>query len=293
MHSGTLLLALGTLLSLPLTAADFHGWKDAVVLDNGTVTAVIVPSLGRVMAFGFKGDVERPFWNNRTMDGKTVDAKSSEWLNFGGDKSWPETQSEWPKVIGRAWPPPSGFDQSPVVVRMHGKDVELLSPMDEHYGIRVRRMISLDPVKPEMTIKTTYEKLKGDPIKTGVWVITQLQSPTRATAATKAGVWKKQSKDEPFGLDVQPGSISVMRNPTKSTKLGTPGNILIWNGPNLKLEIERVGNEDGEFPDEGSHIEIYTNPDPLPYVELETMGPLRILKVGDSIDATNRYRLSR
>ena len=40
-------------------------------------------------------------------------------------------------------------------------------------------------------------------------------------------------------------------------------------------------------------MEIYTNPDPLKYVELETLGPLRPLKPGERTEHTVTYTLIR
>ena len=48
-----------------------------------------------------------------------------------------------------------------------------------------------------------------------------------------------------------------------------------------------------EYPDQGSSAEIFTGPDPAAYVELETFGPLSTMKVGDTIQRTNKYTLSR
>ena len=47
----------------------------------------------------------------------------------------------------------------------------------------------------------------------------------------------------------------------------------------------------GVFAGEGNRAEIYVNPDPLPYVELETLGHLRRLRIGESTSCTNFYRL--
>jgi hypothetical protein len=49
----------------------------------------------------------------------------------------------------------------------------------------------------------------------------------------------------------------------------------------------------GEYPDDGCSAEIYTNPDPLPYVELEMLGPLTKLVLGDKITRTSSYTLLR
>src|SRR5437764_6979017 len=80
----------------------YHGWQHAYVLTNGTVEAIVVPEIGRVMQFHFVGE-DPVFWENPTLNGKTPDPASKEWQNFGGDKSWPAPQAEWPKLIGREW----------------------------------------------------------------------------------------------------------------------------------------------------------------------------------------------
>jgi hypothetical protein len=45
----------------------------------------------------------------------------------------------------------------------------------------------------------------------------------------------------------------------------------------------------GEYPDGGCVTEVYTNPDPLKYVELETLGPLTTMNAGDRIKRTTVY----
>jgi hypothetical protein len=49
--------------------------------------------------------------------------------------------------------------------------------------------------------------------------------------------------------------------------------------------------EPGEYPDGGCVTQIYTNPNPLQYVELETLGPLATLSAGDQVERTTVYRL--
>lgn len=115
---------------------NYHGWADCLVVSNGKVEAVIVPAIGRVMQFRFAGESEGPFWENRQLDGTPPDANSSEWGNFGGDKSWPAPQAEWGKITGRGWPPPAAFDSQPVKAGVRDGQVILSSPVDRHFGIR-------------------------------------------------------------------------------------------------------------------------------------------------------------
>ena len=51
--------------------AEYNGWKDAIILSNGKVEAVIVPSIGRVMQFRFVGE-DGVFWENSAVAGKPV-----------------------------------------------------------------------------------------------------------------------------------------------------------------------------------------------------------------------------
>jgi hypothetical protein len=96
--------------------------------------------------------------------------------------------------------------------------------------------------------------------------------------------------------------VRLRRDVNRSTKMGTDGEWLLWNGTDteghkMSLRIERIAANpaDGEWPDKGCRLNVYTNPDRggQPYVELEVMGPMQIMKVGDAATSSNRYTLFR
>lgn len=278
--------------------SSYHGWSNAVFMSNGRVEAIVVPSIGRVMQFHFSGEEEGPFWENRALDGKAPNPTSSEWGNFGGDKSWPSPQSDWPKATGRAWPPPQAFDSMSVETAVQDNALLLTSKVDPHYGIRTSRRIELPAGTSSMRIITTYQKVAGPPQTLGVWIITQLRNPVMVyiplPAPSKPGKgYEEQSKDLPAGLKNDSGLLSLTRDTTKSTKIGTHAEKLIWVGNSEVLTIEQQREAGRPYPDQGSSAEVYTNPDPLPYVELEMLGPLHEMKVGDAISQTNLYTLSK
>jgi hypothetical protein len=307
---------------LSLKRATYHGWRDALILGNGQVEAVIVPSIGRVMQFRFAGEADGPFWENRALDGKPPDPRASEWVNFGGDKPWPAPQGDWPNITPRAWPPPVGFDASawrgePMIVNFSrafpgsvpgganvgGTVVKLTSPVDPHYGIRVVRLVQIDPAAPVMRIKTIYEKVSGEPRRVAVWVITQLKEPVGVFVPVPPDSryvegYNKQSEELPQGFRVERGPggamISLKRDPNKATKIGSDAGTLLWVGERQTLRIDSPRVADAEYPDNGSSAEVYTHPIPAhPYVELEMLGPLARLAVGDKIERTNVYTLAR
>lgn len=279
-----------------LIRTNYHGWANSILVSNGRVEAVIVPAVGRVMQFRFAGTEDGPFWENRALDGKTPDPQSKEWSNFGGDKAWPAPQADWSRITPRAWPPPVAFDSMPTEARVDGFVVTLVSQVDPNYGIRTRRVIRLDLDRPVMTITTTFEKVSGPPLKTAVWVITQLKDPAAAYASLpdferfREG-YSPQSDAPPANLKIDKGLLSLTRDPKASHKIGTDASELIWVGRDAVLSIDAAHRVLGDYPDDGSSAEIYTNPDPAPYVELEMLGALKKMVVGRKTTLTSTYTL--
>ena len=276
------------------TAQPHHGWRDAVVLRNRVVEAVIVPSVGRVMQFRFIGERTGPFWENEKLAGQPMpeDPWKAAPGSFGGDKTWPAPQSAW------NWPPPDVFDTAPLAAVVNDdRSVTLTSPASPRFGLRTVRRIALDATEPVMRIETTYEKISGEPVAVAVWVITQLRHPRAVFMPVPIGsqfpagaapTWKG-----PENFLLREGDwLRITRNPAGSHKTGNDGTTLVWADHNglLRIEIPRVAG--GDYPHNGCSVEVYTNADPVPYVELETLGPRKTLGVGDRLSATNTYRLA-
>lgn len=276
-----------------ITKTNYHGWPDSYVLSNGAVEAIVVPAIGRVMQFKFADEPTGPFWENRAMDGKHPMPASKEWGNFGGDKSWPAPQEDWPSITPRAWPPPTAFDSMRAEARIEGESLRLVTPVDPHFGIRSERVIALDADDPVMTITTTYLKIEGEPRRVSVWIITQLEDPEFVFIPTRMrDKFVRQSDELPYALKTGGNAITLKRHAAKSTKIGTDSDALWWVGGKTALQIESP-RVHGEYPDKGSSSEVYTNPNPLTYVELEMLGPLHTMKPGDRISQSNAYRLFR
>jgi hypothetical protein len=278
---------------------DFHGWP-ALKIQNRQVEAVVVPAIGRVMAFGRVGGPSGPIWNHPRI-GADLAPDENGWINFGGEKAWPAPQSRWEAIAGRGWPPPRTFDQMPYAAsgRGLGFDIELVSQVDPAYGVRVRRRISLPPARESMTIETRYEKVEGPPVSIGVWTIAQLAAPVRlfarlASAPAIAGGFVKRMEAAPKELAVDGRLLSLGRDPAAKTMIGLSADALLWLGDGPGLLVERVaetGGGAGDWPD-GAEAQIYTSSDDAePYVELELFGRVRELRPGDSSALTVRYTI--
>jgi hypothetical protein len=273
----------------------YHGWPDSYLLANSSVEAVVVPAVGRVMQLRLKGEAEGAFWENRALDGRLHDALSEEWINFGGDKCWPAPQSAWPEFQGREWPPPVGFDSRPVEAAATERGVTLTSPVDPGFGIQVVRHVELDVELPVLRIRTEYLKLQGSPVRVGVWSITQMREPERVfiplpEASKFAEGYVRLMAAEPEGLRIEGQLLSLARHPSACVKIGSDSTSMAWVGRSCAVRIDAEAGP-GEYPDGGCVTEVYTNPDPLPYVELEAMGPVATLSAGERIERTTVYTI--
>jgi len=271
----------------------WHGWTDCYLLSNGVIEAIVVPAIGRVMQLRLAGDTVGTLWENRALDGQTQQTARRDWLNFGGDKCWPAPQSEWPALLGRDWPPPHTFDSLPMEAIATERAVILSSQVDPDFGIQVVRHVELDPKRPVMRIRTEFRKLSGDPVTVSIWTITQMQDPERICALLPAKSRFPRGyipllNAEPAGVKIESGVLSLVRHPRAYVKIGADAASLAWVGQNCVVRID-TEVEPGEYPDGGCVTQIYTNPNPLHYVELETLGPLATLSAGGLMERTTVY----
>jgi len=276
----------------------YHGWSNCYLLRSGDVEAVVVPAIGRIMRFGFIGE-ENVFWENGELEGKPLDCESKDWINFGGDKTWPSPEADWSKFTGyKDWHPPPAFDCMPLHAGVEGVDLILTSPVDPYYGIRTTRRVHLQAPMPTMTITTTYERVSGQPAPMGIWVITQLKDPLGVYVPLPLSQAPNSDfillgKERPPSLKAEHGLLSLNRSPDLPSKIGTASGTLLWISEKYALRIDSPRANNAEYPDKGSSAEVYTNPNPLRYVELEMLGPLGFLKPGEKMVQVNRYTLYR
>jgi hypothetical protein len=254
------------------------------------------------MQFRLVGDADGTFWQNRALDGRQQSTSGGDWLNFGGDKCWPSPQSSWPIQQGGAWPPPGGFDGCPMGTTLTERGVVLTSAIDPFWGIQVVRHIELEPDQPVLHVRTVYRKLQGPPVRTGIWTITQFQDPEQTCMLlAPASIFQNgfvnlldvapaNFEMHDFGIDGQ--VLSFARHGEAYTKIGSDGISVAWIGRKCMVRID-VEPVPGEHPDGGCRTEIYTNPDPLKYVELETLGPLTAMEPGGCIEQSARYTILR
>ena len=165
----------------------YHGWNDAVILGNGLVEVIVVPSIGRVLQFRRAGESEGPFWINPATEG--LPATTNPYRNFGGDKIWSAPQ-HW------GWPPPTGFDRTSYTLQNNRVVLRLTGPLQSESGIRVKREIAVDHFEPRMTITSTFTREQAQTDTeyndVSIWVVTQLKRSLEALHARVEERWFPQ-----------------------------------------------------------------------------------------------------
>lgn len=276
----------------------FEGWPNCYQLSNGTVEVVIVPQIGRIMRYGYVGD-KNMIWVNPAMKGKLADPAQAakEWPNFGGDKLWPAPQSRWD------WPPDATLDSAPQTVEiLPNQHLKMTGQASAISGLRFTREIALDETGTGVTLTNTMTNTIDKAIHWGVWEITQVDDPDVVRLPLNrggkfaAGYYTFKDSDPPSGrLTLVGDEAHLKRDKEKSVKIGVDspqGWIRSEKGGRI-FEVSAAYETGKKYPDDGCGQEVYTNPDPLKYIEMELLGPMQTLAPGASCSFTTHWRLSR
>lgn len=283
------------------TAVIYNG-RRGFLLSNGKTEAVIVPQLGRVMSYGFVGG-ENQLWN--APDALIASAKPNEWRNYGGDKSWPSPQDYWPVLSGTGgWPPDKAWDGSPHSVQLIANGLRTLSPVSPFSGARCVRDYGFNG-KGDFVVSQLFEKLRGAPVMMSIWSITQVPHP-EAMYVRRNPKSPYQSGFHGYGklpaeFDTQALDNDLLRlkpSSKDSFKVGLDSPVArvvsLRQGVLFSL---RANKPEGNYPDgaagAGFPVEIYNNPAPTAYEELELLGPIQQYKSGNRFRHTVTWSLRR
>ncbi len=303
--------------AVTVTRLTYHGWRDCARISNGLVEAIVVPQIGRILAFQFVGHPESsPIFTNPDLLGKTgADVKAGDWANFGGDKLWPSPQSDWPQYIGHTWPPPPEFDGVPQRLEIVPGGVRLIVPLSAEFGADASRTITLRPGEARLSIAQTIRRTaaptgKGGLLPLGLWSVTQTRGdgtiylPLNPKSRFPLGFVTFDNDSRPV---LNPGKLPLgwtrsrallmgQRDAKTSTKLGadnSSGWIASLYGGTILFSEHFLAHPGQSYPDGGCSAEVYANSGATAYVELELLGPLQSLPVGEQMTYDIAWDLHR
>ena len=272
--------------------------RPAYKLTNGAVEAIVVPSIGRVMAFGKVGGPNL-MWNN-----KETQIKGDGWKNYGGDKTWLSPQTSWKLFHGSDnWPPEPVLDGQPLQADvLSGGKLRLTTGLSQT-GIRILRTMYFDD-NGEFVVEQTATKESGPPVKAGIWSISQAVPGQAVFFAVdpntqyKGGFFRFGNNQKITGELVRPDLVKMVpQNNTDGVKAGFDTKVAALAAVRDGVAwVQKAPRPDGQYPDgadeAGFPTELYVNGNPDAYYqELEILGPLKVFYKGTSWTHTVRWSL--
>lgn len=285
-----------------------------VWLDNGLVRLGFVPALGGRLLSVQVGGRELLWRNSSYVDsalppvGGHVFAPNSgrmgDWVNYGGDKTWPAPQG-WDTAGQWAGPPDPVLDSGPYTVSSSAGSVTLTSGVDPRTGLRFSRRFELVPGRPayRLTLHATNESDQS--VRWALWNVTQFPGGGDVLVGLRPGV-ARPVVDLVAGTGnprYEPMADGRVRVPNQDVvgKLGFPGAAgwVAYSLDGYRATLTFEVDESAEYPDHGSPLEVWLeHPLPSPIaalgdldppariVECEVLGPLTDLAPGASTALT-------
>lgn len=282
-------------------------------LDNGVVRLGFVPELGgRLLSFRYRGT--ELLWRHHSLVGDDLlpvgghvfapnDGRMGDWVNYGGDRTWPAPQG-WDGPDQWAGPPDPVLDSGPYTVDASDDTVTMRSAADPRTGLRLTRRFSLTP--HGYTLDLTAENVSSCPVRWALWNVTQFPGGGDVVVALQ----DKTSDDRRMTTDLIVDLVAGTGNPRWSRvtggalvpaqdvvgKLGFPGaaGTLTYTHAGLRTRFTFPVDPAATYPDENSPVEVWLeHPLPRPLaalgdldppahiVECEVLGPLTELAPGD------------
>ncbi len=278
---------------------EYQSWKTAFRISNGTVQLVVSTEVGpRILFYGFCGG-ENEFHEIPEHSGKGGDRI---FRVYGGHRLWVS-----PEVARTYYP-----DNVRVSVRRHDESFIFTAPPEsEPPGTNLQKEIEIKLAETESRVTVTHRirNLGRKATRMAPWALSVMagggkailplppHAPVSVERLLPEGVlalWCYTDLADPrWRIGTNYIQLHQERNSASKFKEQMTGifNPFGWGAyfRNGHLFVKKANVETGEkYPDFGCNFEIYTDAHSL---ELETLGPLRNLKPGETAEHTEHWWL--
>jgi len=271
----------------PLAPVRFMTWTNAFRLENAELAVVVVPATGRILFLG----------GGRTNNVLRCDPGAgggADWANYGGIWMWPMAQSRWTEFQEKDWPPPDFLRNA--AWKAHAWTCAdgacrclLTHTFPAPLGVKASRLVEVGPTGTVVTIRQELECVATATPPLTIWTVTQVQRPYWAVvpAGGRRGVRFMIANPQATNLVSRAGEMAVCNTRVGEYKIGSASASWVAALAGETIVLQRVSSDaaDGEYPDGGNRVELYSNSG-LGYCEIETLSPERRLHSGDVLRQT-------
>lgn len=274
---------------------EYGGWRNCYRVTNGVVEVLVTGDVGpRVLRYGFVGG-QNLFKEFADQLGGTGE---SGFQARGGHRLW-----KAPEDLATSW----AADNVPVQVRETAHGVVALAPVEPQSGLRKEIEVALADAGSGVVVTHRIENCSGKDLAFAPWALTVMAAggvavagfPPRGThpeclAPTNPLVmWAFTDLSDPRWTLTR--KYLVLRQDAQRSspqKVGSFGE-RTWAAYLLgdELFVKETHCDAAEtYPDFGCSLETFTNDEML---ELETLGPLRVVPPGGRVEHVERWSLHR
>jgi len=313
---------------------DAAGRPTVVWLDNGLLRIGAVPDLGgRILSTTYAG-IETLWRNAGLLDERLhpvsghvptpIGGSLGDWVNYGGDKTWPAPQG-WSGPGEWAGPPDpvldsGAFDWSVEELGDGSVRLVMTSADDPRTGLRLARAVTLSPGHHGYTLRLRGTNTSAAPVRWALWNVTQRCAGEVGTGGVDVRVGLPgpdsggpdvvpviEGTGLPRHVTIAPDMVHVPHQDVVG-KLGFPTATgwLSHASGGITCTLLFTPDPTGAYPDGGSRAEIWLEhplPEPLAQlgdldppdriVEVEVLGPLADLPPGTSTELTIKFDHTR
>lgn len=267
------------------------GLSNCLKLSNGDVEVVVTTDVGpRIIRYAFVGGTNIL----AEIPGKPG---ASEWQLWGGHRLW---------IAPEGKPRSYGPDNTPIAHHATGSGgLRLEQPVEPGTGVQKEITVTLDATGSGVTVHHKLTNRSAKPFPLAAWGLTIMnpggtaivpQEPYKShddevLPARPLVLWHYTDLSDPrFAIGRKFVRLSTDASRAAPQKFGV-GNRVGWAAyarEGLAFIKRTTFDPTGEYPDFGSSMEVYTAGS---FIEVETLGPMRTLKPGESVEHTERWAL--
>ncbi len=272
-----------------------YGWHHCIHIHNNDIELFITTDVGpRIIHFGFLGE-HNEFAVYPEMLGLTG---GDSWRIYGGHRLWHAPEDP----VRTYWP-----DNHPVHFEIHEGFVRFIQPIEENTGLIKEIDIALHPERPLVRVTHRLRTQNLWPIPLAPWALSVMapggvailplpprgSHPEMLTPTSTLTLWPYTDMSDPrwtWGerfilLRQEPGNAT----PQKIGAYTPDGWVAYAHQDHVFIKQFQV-IADAAYPDMNSTVELFTNGEML---EVETLGPLRVVAPGDEVTHTELWTLAR
>ena len=274
---------------------EYAGWPNCYRVSNGEVELVVTADVGpRIIRYGYVGG-QNLFVELEEDLGRTGDEN---WRLYGGSRLWVAPEDAVYSY---------GADNDPVEIEVSARGLSAQAPVEKGTGVQKRIEVELADEGTQARVRYVLANRTIWPLRIATWVLTMMNRggtgittlPPRGTHPEVLAptnpliVFAFTNMSDPRWTWMEK-YVALRQDPANSDpeKIGlfnprTRGAYLL-NGELFVKKFEAEAGE--EYPDMGSSFEAFTNER---FLELETLGPMRVLRPGESMDHLEVWSLHR